>query len=83
METRPTCSTEGCGAPARRKSGKCARCYRQRWYLVNRVRILAERRSMRRVTHRINGPRATARFNAMQALSAAQVFLRRGRLRSP
>jgi len=77
MEIRPTCSTKGCSAPARRRSGRCARCYWKRWYSANKMELLAERRSMRHAAGRVRGPRVSARFNAMQALSAAQVGERR------
>jgi hypothetical protein len=68
LEIRPTCSTKGCGAPAGKRSGRCARCYWKRWYSANRVKLLAERRSARHTASGIHGPRVSARFIAMQLL---------------
>lgn len=78
MTPRPTCSTKGCSAPARGKNGECKRCYQRRWFSMNKGRLLAERKRIRRSVRRTDGPRVTARFDALQALSAAQVTERRG-----
>ncbi len=66
----PTCSTKGCRDLAG-TSGVCRRCYQRAWFSSHKETILTERKRMRRGC-RTEGPRATTRYVAMQALSAAQ-----------